>query len=140
MEIGSIRPVVTGSIAPTPRAPAPQDTAVRTDLAGPSAVTDAQEGQSVEDKTPYAGEQRAETTETAKASREKKLSASGSEVKRKVELDPQTEALVFKKLDVQTGDVVEQVPEEAILRMRASIAAWGTGIQQGRTAAYDLEA
>lgn len=141
MEIGSVRPAFAGPIVPTPRAPAAETPAVRTDLAGPAAVTDAQKGATVEDKTPYPGEQRAETTEQANTERQNRRDLQiGRELQSEFEIDPETNALVFKKLDIQTGDVVEQVPEEAILRMRASIAAWGSGGSQGRSGSYDIEA
>lgn len=140
MEIGSVRPAYAGPIVPTPRAPAAETPAVRTELAGPAAVTDAQKGATVEDKTPYQGEQRAETTEQANATRTNRANSSERQVQNEFDFDPDTNALVFKKLDVQTGAVLEQVPEEAILRMRASIAAWHLGATQGRTAAVDMEA
>lgn len=42
-------------------------------------------------------------------------------IKRNVEIDPRTRELVFQVVDRETGDVVRQTPDEAILRLRAYI-------------------
>jgi hypothetical protein len=40
-----------------------------------------------------------------------------------VVIDPQTDAVVFKSLDLTTGAVIDQVPAQAALRRRAYIVA-----------------
>lgn len=39
------------------------------------------------------------------------------EVRREIEIDRDTSALVFRAIDISTGDVVSQYPEEARLRL-----------------------
>jgi len=53
--------------------------------------------------------------------------------------DLETKDLVFRWIDVESGEVVRQLPDEAVLRVRAMIEAW-TGTPQGRTAVYDITA
>jgi hypothetical protein len=38
---------------------------------------------------------------------------------RVVIIDPQTDAIVFRSLDARTGDIIEQLPAQALLRKRA---------------------
>jgi len=42
-----------------------------------------------------------------------------SMIKRRLEVDPKTREVVFQAVDRETGEVVRQIPEEAILRIRA---------------------
>lgn len=123
MDIGSVRPALAGVTTPVPRAPAQNEQAVRTDLPGPAAVTEPQKGEGAELNT-RRGDERA-ASETAQSRRPEDTPE--REVSREFELDPETQALVFKKIDVQSGDVVEQVPEEALLRMRQMVDAWSDG-------------
>lgn len=139
MEIGSIRPAYAGPVAPTLKAPVANEQAVPTELSGPAAVTDTRTSAGVADKEAKAGEDRARREADAGGKDDSAVIAR-RELERQVEIDPDTQALVFKKVDIQTGNVVEQVPEEAILRMRASIAAWGEGLTHGRSASFDVEA
>jgi flagellar protein FlaG len=44
---------------------------------------------------------------------------------RVVIIDPQTNTVVFRSLDVDTGRVVDQVPAQALLRQRAYVGAQG---------------
>ncbi|WP_181707487.1 flagellar protein FlaG [Chthonobacter rhizosphaerae] len=139
MEIGSVKPAVSGLVAPTPRAPAASETAVRTDLAGPKAVTDTPKGERTGYETRSSNDERAARTEAAKSARDKiKSDAASREVEREVEYDRKSEEFVFKKIDVQSGDVVQQVPEEAVLRMRAAIQAWDS-VSTGRGQAPSVD-
>lgn len=40
-------------------------------------------------------------------------------VDRRIEVDAETQALVFRAVDEATGEVVRQVPDQALLRLRA---------------------
>lgn len=40
-------------------------------------------------------------------------------IKRRLEIDPKTREVVFQAVDRETGEVVRQIPEEAILKIRA---------------------
>ena len=140
MDIGSVRPVVTGVTAPVPRAPAASEQSVRTEMPVRSVVSESAkadqqfrtEGSDVEREDSRAG------SGTSKH----RAAPPQREVDREIELDDETKQLVFKKIDVQSGDVVQQVPEEAMLRMRALIHAWGESgpAPTGRSAAYDVTA
>jgi flagellar protein FlaG len=43
-------------------------------------------------------------------------------IKREEYRDTVTDSLVFRAIDVDTGDVVRQIPEEALLRLRRAFA------------------
>lgn len=45
----------------------------------------------------------------------------GIEVRKEVEVDRETSALVFRAIDITTGDVVHQYPEESRLKLSAYI-------------------
>lgn len=45
------------------------------------------------------------------------------EIRREFERDRETSALVFKSIDVSTGEVVQQYPEEARLNLRAYLGS-----------------
>jgi flagellar protein FlaG len=40
-------------------------------------------------------------------------------IKRKVTIDPKTREVVYQSIDQRTGEVVRQVPDEALMRLRA---------------------
>jgi len=150
MEIGSVRPAVTGVTQPVPRAPAASEQTVRTDLPVQAAVTEAAKSEKnfLRTATEDGGTQASiDVALNGTGNRKKSQEVKPDSVDREIEMDPATHALVFKKIDVQSGDVIEQVPEEAMLRMRQMIQAWGErgaggGAATGsaRTAAFDLTA
>ncbi|BBE74773.1 hypothetical protein [Oharaeibacter diazotrophicus] len=152
MEIGSVRPAVTGVTQPVPRAPAASEQSVRTDLPVQAAVTEAAKSEKnfLRSATEDDGSSRQGAIDVAlngTGNRKKTQEVKQDSVDREIEMDPETRALVFKKIDVQSGDVIEQVPEEAMLRMRQMIQSWGergvgggTATTPARTAAYDLTA
>ena len=45
------------------------------------------------------------------------------EIRREFEVDRETSALVFRSIDVSTGEVVQQYPEEARLNLRAYLGS-----------------
>ena len=64
-------------------------------------------------------EERAEDTSDASADARSERVA--RETRSEFELDRETSALVFRSIDVSTGEVVQQYPEEARLNLRAYI-------------------
>lgn len=40
-------------------------------------------------------------------------------IERRIEIDPKTREVVYQTVDRQTGEVVRQVPDQALLRLRA---------------------
>jgi flagellar protein FlaG len=108
----------TGSIArPSPisalNAPERVDTlaaagAVKTDLAPEAAVQQVHE----------IGAVRFEPSEGAEA--RAKLDAAMREViDRRIEIEPTTREVVYQTIDRETGEVVRQIPDEALMRLRA---------------------
>jgi hypothetical protein len=49
------------------------------------------------------------------------------EVTRQVVLDPQTREVIYRVIDVRTGQVARQTPDAALLRLRAYIKALAKG-------------
>ena len=95
-------------VVPTTRpAPAPVTQAVATDLAPANTVTAANTAQSAQND------------------------ASSDQYQHTVLLDPATQELIFRTVDVRSRQVVRQVPEEALLRMQAYAHALADGKSQG---------
>jgi hypothetical protein len=63
-------------------------------------------------------------------------SASSDLFQRSVVLDPATQDLIFRVVDVRSRQVVRQVPDEALLRMRAYARALAEG--KGMTEALNV--
>lgn len=124
MDIGSVKPVVTGLTAPVPRAPAVAEQAAPTELPPPAAVGAARDSQAADADFARGGERPAPDLRKT----------SGEFVR-----DLETKDLVFRWIDVQSGEVVRQMPDEAVLRVRAMMDSWGAA-PTGRTAAYDITA
>lgn len=114
MDIGSVRPVVTGITAPVPKAPAQGDQSVKTELPARAAVAEAgkPEGNSVGSST--SKDQGSNTA--SQQQREPGLD-------QRIEIDDSTRTIIFQKVDSDTGNVVEQVPEESALRLHAAMQA-----------------
>ncbi|MCM5559491.1 hypothetical protein [Pleomorphomonas sp. JP5] len=109
MDIGSVRPVIPGMNAPVPRAPAAAEQAASTDLPVGSAV--------------------ARTDETTRAGNDTRGSANQSppysqNLRSTVTRDEEADVVVYRQIDDTTGDVVNQIPDESRLRLRAMINAW----------------
>ena len=62
-----------------------------------------------------------QSQETSNASDEARSDRRETEIRREFEIDRETSALIFRSIDVSTGDVVQQYPEEARLNLRAYI-------------------
>lgn len=144
MELGSVRPVIAGVTVPTPRDIQPDRNAVATELSAREVVTQ------VEDTDPSnAYDERQQVGAPTVASASTPQGSSGNSkgsnyaerpVERTVVEDDRTNELVYKKIDLQSGDVIQQVPEESVLRMRAIMQAWGEAPPSARTTAFDLTA
>lgn len=109
MDIGSVRPVISGMNAPVPRAPAAAEQAASTDLPVQSAI--ARSGD-----TAYAGnDTRGGAYQFAPYSQN---------LRSTVTRDEEADTIVYRRIDETTGDVVDQIPDESRLRLRAMINAW----------------
>ena len=109
MDIGNVRPALTGITVPVPRAPAQGNQSVSTDLPASAAVTEARkaESNSVGSSTSQSGKNASSTANPVVDSR--------------IEIDQSTRTVIFQKIDQGTGDVISQVPEESMLRMHAAM-------------------
>lgn len=57
-------------------------------------------------------------------------SAASDQYQHTVRLDPATQELIFRTIDVRSRQIVRQVPEEAVLRMQAYARALADGKSQ----------
>ena len=53
-------------------------------------------------------------------------------VERNITIDPRTRELVFQTISKETGEVVRQVPDEAMLRLRAYVREMREAEEKGR--------
>jgi uncharacterized FlaG/YvyC family protein len=53
-------------------------------------------------------------------------------VERNITVDPRTRELVFQTISKETGEVVRQVPDEAMLRLRAYVREMQEAEEKGR--------
>lgn len=120
MDIGSVRPVITGMNAPVPRAPAAAEQAASTDLPAQSAIVRSGD-------TAYAGN---DTRGNASQS-----SGYSQNLKSTVTRDEEADIIVYRQIDKVTGDVVDQIPDESRLRLRAMINAWTEAAHSPTTSA-----
>jgi uncharacterized FlaG/YvyC family protein len=113
MESGlNIRPVQTTSVALVRAEPSPQRQVARTELPETQAVFAAAESQPVQyDQNDQQQKLRAELNSAIDV----RLTAP----QRKVDRDDATQELVFRTVSAETGRVVSQYPEDAILRQKA---------------------
>jgi len=114
METGlNVRPVQTTSVASVRVEPAPQRQAVRTDLPEAQAVPAA-----AQPERPDQYDRR----QPLAAELNRAIDAIAAQPTVKVERDEATQELVFRKLSPSTGRVVQQFPDEAVMRQRAYAA------------------
>ncbi len=110
MDSGSItRPT------PTPALNAPQRTdslaaagAVRTELPAEAAVQQVNEAEAVRFEPSDGARERAAVERALQ-----------DVIKRRIEIEPKTREVVYQKVNEETGEVVRQVPDEALMRLRA---------------------
>lgn len=112
----NVRPVQPVASAPTRVSPPVERQTTASELPETQAVTAAAEGDSAR-----FDEEAGSRTLCAElnAAIDKKSSRFGSEAVQKVVQDQTTKELVFRKVRPDTGQVVAQYPEEAMLRLRA---------------------
>ncbi len=123
METGIIgRPAAVPDVPAPPRAESlAQSGAVRTELAPEASVQQAGAAQAV----------RFEPSEDS--SRRAALDAAVQDViRRNITVDPRTRELVCQTVSKETGEVVRQVPVEAMLRLRAYVREMREAEDKGR--------
>ena len=113
MEPGlNIRPVPSASVAPVRAEPPQQRQVARTELPEAQAVLAAADTSPIRIEQPTA-EQR------AVGALNRAIDAAANQTTTRVDRDEATQELVFRRYSPTTGQVVQQFPEEAILRQRA---------------------
>lgn len=116
MEYGAIKPV-----APAPEAPVvrkqEQPEPVKTDLPEEKAVSSAKEA-----------EPQRETSNGA----DRPVEDAPRQLERKLYRDADTNSLVFRAINPENGDVVVQIPDDSVLRMRRLLAAYDQQEQQSK--------
>ena len=123
METGNVsKPVASAA----PVAPARADLliaagAVKTDLAPEAAVQQVEKSASVQ----FAPTEGADFSASLDA-------AMREVVERNITVDPRTRELVFQTVSKETGEVVRQFPEEALLRLRAYVREMRVAEDKGR--------
>ncbi|MHC5652864.1 flagellar protein FlaG [Stappia sp.] len=113
METGAVRPPVFVQ-PPTAKPAEPENApAIVTEIAPEKAVMPANDAQSLRPRN--------ENGSTSEQERPQPVEK--SDIKRVEYRDKITDSLVFRAIDTQTGEVVRQIPEEALLRLRRAFAA-----------------
>ena len=121
MEIGPLnRPTQQPAPVVVRADPQPVREAVTTDLSPAKTVT-------------AAAPTEAASVEISRAARAMQEGTT-DDVRKQTTRDQETNSLVFRKTDTRTGQVVQQIPDEAILRLRAYIAAAQAKPQQDGSA------
>lgn len=101
-------PIRTMSYTLVPTAPRPSEAS-----ASPAARTDVPAEKAVQPPTETAANRPAAENNFAKAE---------ANIKREEFRDKITDSIVFRAVDLTTGEVVQQIPEESILRLRRAFA------------------
>lgn len=119
MEIGRIPTIAPGTIANTSGGNTVQ--AVQTILPQYQTVTRAGQSESIPLTFREVSTKENDTArEQLRAERDAR-DQRNDEVRKEIEIDRDTSALIFRAIDVTTGDVVRQYPEEARLKLSAYI-------------------
>ena len=101
-------PIRTVAYTPTPAAPKPSEAS-----ASPAARTDVPPEKSV---------QPASKTAASRPAAENNFAKAEANIKREEFRDKVTDSIVFRAVDMTTGEVVQQIPEESLLRLRRAFA------------------
>lgn len=104
MEIGSVRSASVHGLSLAPQSAVAAPTNAGTELPASQTVQPVAAG------------------ERARADSGRRTAEMPREVKRETTRDETTESIVFRATDEATGEVIRQIPEEAMLRLRQALA------------------
>jgi flagellar protein FlaG len=122
METGNIsKPVAAATAAPARVEHLIAAGAVKTELAPEAAVQQVEKTAAVQ----FAPTQGADFSASLDATMR-------DVVKRNITIDPRTREIVFQAINQETGEVVRQIPDEAMLRLRAYIREMREAEDKGR--------
>lgn len=62
-----------------------------------------------------------EKTDTLQSTHDRRADEQSREIKRQVTRDEETASFVFRAMDEASGEILRQIPEEAILRLRQAL-------------------
>ena len=113
MDTAAARPLPVQVISPSPRTSETTTPVAKTDIAETQAVTSAGETQTRRATGPGARD------ESRDKAREE---ADDRRLRRDNIRDSVTDTLVFREVDATSGEVVRQIPEESIMRLRRALA------------------
>ncbi len=114
MDAGAARPLSVQVSAPAPRAPQETAPVAQTELPEAATVTPTRE----------TSHQTAAQDQSREETRDKTLDEANADrqLKRESFRDDVTDTLVFREIDEASGEVIRQLPEESILRLRRALA------------------
>lgn len=115
MDTGAVRPLPIQISAPAPRAPEAPAPVAKTDLPEAAAVTPTREVQRQDATAPDQSREESRDKVREEATSERQL-------KRENIRDSVTDTLIFREIDEASGEVIRQLPEESILRLRRALA------------------
>jgi flagellar protein FlaG len=135
MEIGGVnRPAVTSSQATMQRVDPPASSGfARTQLSRDASVQPVEEASAVRFEPRDDSNQRAAIDAAMQRAIERA-------VERKTDVDPRTSELVYQTLDTKSGEVLRQVPDEALLRIRAYTSELRAAQERGSDASSAVKA
>jgi uncharacterized FlaG/YvyC family protein len=122
----SIRPVLPSSTTPVRTDYAPERQTVRTELPEVAAVTPPASTFDVREQ----GSQRSLRAELSAVLDNKERSVGAKESQRRVSYNDDAGEVVISRVDPDTGSVINQFPDDAILRQRAYVRQSLTDTQQ----------
>ncbi|WP_460448599.1 hypothetical protein [Alsobacter sp. SYSU BS001988] len=112
MDIGLTPRPVASVGTPVRTEPLPPSDAVATDLPPAAAVT----------APPDAAQVRVDLSRGSQNIQDLEVAVRET-IKRNLLLDPETRQVVYKAVDTRSGETVEQIPDEALLKLRAYVRA-----------------
>ncbi|WP_406854096.1 hypothetical protein ABEG18_16250 [Alsobacter sp. KACC 23698] len=112
MDIGLTPRPVASVGTPVRTEPLPPPDAVATDLPPAAAVT----------ASPDAAQVRVDLSRGSQSIQDLEVAVRET-IKRNLLLDPETRQVVYKAVDTRSGQTVEQIPDEALLKLRAYVRA-----------------
>jgi hypothetical protein len=129
MDIGNVRPVITGITTPVPKAPAQDAQAVETDLPARATINE-----------PARTSNGNVGTSTDKSGGGNASGGASSDyIESKITMMPDSNLVVYTEIDSETRQVVDQIPSEARLRFRVMLDSWlGNSDQTSTSSAKSL--
>ena len=111
MDTGAIRPLPSYTAFVVPRVSETNTATARTDLPEEATVR----------QTPTSAESRSAEHRFEQSSQRRRDTERANDLDRRVERDPSTDSFVYKAIDTESGEIVSQVPNDSLLKLRAYV-------------------